>query len=65
MNTSATGGYLVPAVASPPLDDDDLDNLLHDMIAGISGLPRAMVRPRWQPTVPKQPEPGVNWCAFG
>jgi hypothetical protein len=65
MNTSATGGYLVPAVASPPLEDDALDTLLQNMIAGISGLQGAMVRPRWQPTVPKQPEPGVNWCAFG
>ncbi|PXV60888.1 hypothetical protein SAMN04487785_11318 [Dyella jiangningensis] len=24
-----------------------------------------MVRPRWQPTAPKQPEPSVNWCAIG
>lgn len=23
-----------------------------------------MVRPRWQPVPPKQPEPGVNWCAI-
>lgn len=65
MNTSATGGYLVPAVASPPLDDGALDGLLQQLIKGVSGLPGAMVRPRWQATVPKQPEPGANWCAFG
>lgn len=65
MATSATGGYLVPAVASPPLEDDDLDNLLQSMVVGITGLPGAMVRPRWQKTVPKQPEPSVDWCALG
>jgi hypothetical protein len=24
-----------------------------------------MVRPRWQPTVPKQPPPTTDWCAIG
>ncbi|QKS60893.1 hypothetical protein [Cupriavidus gilardii] len=64
-NDSSTGGYLSPAVASPPLEDDALDDLLHDLVAGVTGLPGNMVRPRWQPTVPKQPEPSVNWCAIG
>jgi hypothetical protein len=35
------------------------------MIVGLTGLPGNMVRPRWQPTVPKQPDPSVNWCAIG
>ncbi|ALD93470.1 hypothetical protein CR3_4288 [Cupriavidus gilardii CR3] len=64
-NDSSTGGYLSPAVASPPLEDDALDDLLHDLVAGVTGLPGSLVRPRWQPTVPKQPEPSVNWCAIG
>lgn len=64
-NDSSTGGYLSPAVVSPPLEDDALDDLLQEMVAGITGLPGAMVRPRWQHTVPKQPEPSVNWCAIG
>jgi len=64
-NDSSTGGYLSPAVGSPPLEDDALDDLLHDLVAGVTGLPGSMVRPRWQPTVPKQPEPSVNWCAIG
>ncbi|QYY30241.1 hypothetical protein K2O51_22990 [Cupriavidus pinatubonensis] len=63
-NTSATGGYLAPTAPVPP-DDDALDDLLQALVAGISGLPGSMVRPRWQPTVPKQPEPSVNWCALG
>ncbi|CAN0620539.1 conserved protein of unknown function [Burkholderia multivorans] len=65
MNDSSTGGYLAPAVDAPPDEDDALDDLLHDMIAGITALPPDLVRPRWQTKVPKQPEPGVNWCAFG
>lgn len=64
-NTSATGGPLAPAVASPPLDDDALDDLLQELVAGVTGLPPSLVRPRWQPVVPKQPEPGTDWCAIG
>ncbi len=63
-NTSATGGYLAPTAPVPP-DDDDLDNLLQELVAGVTGLPGEMVRPRWQPIVPKQPEPTENWCAMG
>lgn len=65
MNDSSTGGYLAPAVDAPPAEDDALDNLVHDLIAGITALAPDLVRPRWQPKVPKQPEPSVNWCAFG
>ncbi|WP_446902998.1 phage neck terminator protein [Burkholderia sp. YIM B11467] len=65
MNDSSTGGYLAPAVDAPPAEDDGLDDLIHDLIAGITSLPPDLVRPRWQPTVQKQPEPGINWCAFG
>ncbi|MGU2444434.1 phage neck terminator protein [Burkholderia cenocepacia] len=65
MNDSSTGGYLAPAVDTPPDEDDALDDLVHDLVAGITALPPDLVRPRWQPTVPKQPEPSVNWCAFG
>jgi hypothetical protein len=65
MADSSTGGYLSPAVASPPLEDAALDALFQQMIVGITGLPGSMVRPRWQPTVPKQPEATVNWCALG
>lgn len=65
MTDSSTGGYLTPAVASPPEEDDALDDLVHDLIAGVTALASDLVRPRWQPNVPKQPEPTVNWCAFG
>jgi len=65
MNDSSTGGYLAPSVAAPPAEDDALDDLLQMMVCGITGLDGSLVRPRWQPTVPKQPEPSVNWCALG
>ncbi|WP_025138084.1 hypothetical protein [Achromobacter sp. DH1f] len=64
-NSSATGGYLAPAVVSPPLTDLDLDLVFQAYVKGITGLPGALVRPRWQPTVPKDPEIGVDWCAVG
>lgn len=63
-NTSATGGTLSP-LPPLPLDDDALDAVFQTLVANVTGLPGDLVRPRWQPTVPKQPEPGVNWCALG
>jgi hypothetical protein len=64
-NDSTAAGYLQPTALSPPLEDADLDAIFQQMIVGLTGLPGNMVRPRWQPTVPKQPEPTVNWCAIG
>jgi len=64
-NDSSTGGYLQPLVTSPPLEDDALDAVFQQLVVGLTGLPGNMVRPRWQPTVPKQPEPTENWCAIG
>jgi len=64
-NTSATGGYLSPSVLTPPLEDDALDAEFQKAVAGITGLAGAMVRPRWQPGNPKQPEATTDWCAIG
>lgn len=65
VNDSTAAGWLVPTASSPPLEDAELDAVFQQMIVGLTGLPGNMVRPRWQPTVPKQPEPTVNWCAIG
>lgn len=54
-----------PVAASPPLEDADLDSQFQEAVAGITSLPGSLVRPRWQPNTPKQPEPSVNWCAIG
>lgn len=65
MATSATGGYLAPALATPPLADAGLDAILQKAVVGITGLAGSLVRPRWQPGSPKHPEPGTDWCAIG
>lgn len=64
-NTSSTGGVLLPADAPAPAQDLELDAILQKLVASITGLPGDLVRPRWQPVAPKQPEPTVNWCAIG
>jgi len=63
-NDSSTGGYLLPADAPAP-EDAELDALLQAAVRDITGLPGSLVRPRWQPNPPKQPEPSVDWCAIG
>jgi hypothetical protein len=65
MPDSSTGGYLAPAVTTPPTEDVDLDTQLQAIVVGIAGLDGTLVRPRWQPVPPKQPAPTVNWCAIG
>ena len=64
-NTSASGGYLSPLVATPPTEDIDLDSQFQAAVAGITGIDGQYVRPRWQSALPKQPAAGVNWCAIG
>jgi hypothetical protein len=63
-NTSATGGVL-SAAAPLPIDDVALDAVFQSLVASVTGLDGTLVRPRWQPEVPKQPEPHINWCAIG
>jgi len=62
-NTSATGGYLAPAPGPRTLTQ--VEDVLHDVVAGITGLSGKLVRPRWQETPPQQPKREVTWCAIG
>lgn len=64
-NDSSTGGYLTPDATPSPIEDGALDAAFQKAIVGITGLAGSMVRPRWQEKPPKQPEPSVDWCAFG
>lgn len=62
-NDSTTAGFLTPVQS--PIYGADLDKVFHDAIVGITGLRGDLVRPRWQPEPPAQPDFAVNWVAFG
>lgn len=62
-NDSTTAGFIAPTQS--PVYDNALDKVFHDAIAGITGIPGSLVRPRWQPEPPQQPAFDVNWVAFG
>lgn len=64
-NDSSTGGYVGPVAESPPLEDSALDALFQGAVSAVSGISGEYVRPRWQPVMPKQPEPGTDWAAIG
>lgn len=63
-NSSASGGYLVPAVSPTPLEDQALLRFFQGMIVGITSLPGTMVRPYWQTEPVDVPDAGVAWAAF-
>lgn len=63
-NDSTAAGYLAP-IPPLPLDDEPLEDVLQGPIVGITGIPGPLVRPRWQPEPPSQPDFMTNWCAFG
>lgn len=46
LNTSATGGFLIPY--ENPLYGDELQNFLHETWHGITGLEKNQIRPMWQ-----------------
>ena len=60
---SAEPGYLEPSAS--PVYDDGLEDILQAAIVGITGLAGTLVRPRWQPEPPQQPDFAIDWCAFG
>jgi len=63
---STTAGYLGPILGTGPvLQDDQWDDFLHDVLAGVSGLDPTMVRPRWQVVPPNVPDFKTDWLAFG
>jgi len=68
-NTSATGGFLIPAPLVPGLQtippNLTLVQFIQTVFVGISDFPGSLVRPMWQVEPPKQPDLTVDWMAFG
>lgn len=64
MNTSATGGYLLPTEIPLP-GGLTLDQFIQQAISGITGIAPAFVRPRYQQEPPIQPDIGKDWVAIG
>lgn len=64
-NDSTALGYLLPT--DTIANDDGLEDLIHDILAGITGLAGDLVRPRWQQGTkpPALPDADVTWCAAG
>jgi hypothetical protein len=48
-----------------PANDQQVTDLLTALVSGTTGLPPALVRPRWQPTPPAQPPATTAWCSVG
>ncbi|MGU3521580.1 hypothetical protein ACLBW2_00535 [Enterobacteriaceae bacterium C23F] len=63
-NDSTTRGYLTP-VGDGPKYDEELEREISRWIRGVSGLPAALVFPRWTDPQPDIPNNGITWCGFG
>lgn len=57
--------FVLPAPSPSVIEGDALEDLFQATLAGITGLDPSLVRPRWQPEPPNQPEFTTNWMAFG
>lgn len=65
-NTSATGGYLVPASSAGFPSGESLTQFIQTILVGISGFTDpSLVRPDWQIAPPNNPDITVDWIGFG
>lgn len=64
-NDSSTGGYLDPAASPAPLQGQDFDRFMQQVVVNITGIAGQFVRPRWQPEPPNAPPNSTDWAAIG
>lgn len=62
---SSMGGPLLPDPSTDPPLGISFEDFMQQVVAGITGLPAPLVRPRWQPEAPNMPDAGTDWIAFG
>jgi hypothetical protein len=60
---STQAGFLGPVTDT--LEGIAWENFLQELVAGITGLDPALVRPRWQPVPPTTPNVSVDWVGCG
>jgi len=60
--SSVIGGYLLPG--NTVLDNHALQDYIHDVLVGVTGINNAFVRPAYQPNPPPIPDLDIDWCAF-
>lgn len=58
-------GYLGPHPTPRPAEGDTWEDFLHDLVAGVSGMPNDKIFPRWQPEPPVRPPHEVDWASVG
>lgn len=65
VNTSATGGPLLPATLPVVLEGAALEDFFHNnILVPLTGLNGKLVRPSWQGEPPNIPQADTNWLAF-
>jgi len=62
MNSSKTGGYLLPEDAT--LTGQAYTRLIQQFLVGVTGLDGTLVRPADQKDPPPVPESSIDWLAF-
>ena len=63
--SSTVAGYIRPSNISKPPNRLTLLQFIQTVLVGLSGIDGSLVRPKWQPKPPPQPDPETNWIAFG
>jgi hypothetical protein len=57
--------YVLPGTTVPIPNKLTLTQFIQTVFVGITGIPGPLVRPEWQPEMPKQPDIQINWMALG